>query len=163
MTHKGWCIVKPQHDDDLTWTDLIGKKYHFQVNLSSRVWYHFVNFIDLMKLKYQNWFLNLSKFIASLIDFQCWIKLHSLPVKTMTSCTNIFPHYRPFEGSAYIFRGGKSVKIVLPPFWSSVYSKRKEFAPLESDKTVWVLADQGIIACKHDKRTFIWHCAICGW
>ena len=25
--------------------------------------------------------------------------------------------------------GGNSAKIILPPFWKGVYSKRKEFAP----------------------------------
>ena len=30
----------------------------------------------------------------------------------------------------YIFRGGNSVKIVMPPFWKGVYSKMQELAPI---------------------------------
>ena len=30
------------------------------------------------------------------------------------------------KGNGYIFRGGNSVKFVLPPFLKGVYSKRKE-------------------------------------
>ena len=37
-----------------------------------------------------------------------------------------------FKGNAYIFKGNNSVKTVLPSFWKTVYSKRKEFAPLGS-------------------------------
>ena len=38
-----------------------------------------------------------------------------------------YPLY--IKGSWYTYRGGNSIKIALFPFWKSVYSKRKEFAP----------------------------------
>ena len=36
-------------------------------------------------------------------------------------------------GIGYVFKASYSVKIVLPPFWKRIYSKRKEIAPLGSN------------------------------